>query len=132
VQLETSEQRQIALENALERNKLSLAQAVGLMPVSQPFTLADRMEFKPSPAPSLEQATAQATRDREDAQAASARVQAAEETLQSRRAGHLPSVAVHGDYGTIGNTFEKARPTFAAGALVSVPLFNGGLTRGQV
>ena len=48
VQLETAEQRQIALENTLGADKLALAQAVGLTPVTAEFTLSDRLDYAPN------------------------------------------------------------------------------------
>ena len=124
VQLETAEQRQIALENSLARNKLALAQAVGMTPVTAEFTLTDGLGYTPVAPLSFEQGLARATRDRADAQAAAARVLAAENELQARRDERLPSLHVHGDYGTIGNTIGLAHPTFAAGASVSVPILD--------
>jgi len=132
VQLETVEQRQIVLENAFDRSKLALAQAVGLSPITPNFTLTDRLEYHAETPLSIEQATAQASRDREDAQAAKARVAAADAALHAERDSRLPSLRVHGDYGTIGNTVGTARPTFAIGASVSVPIFDGTLTHGRI
>ena len=122
VQLETAEQRQIALENALERNKLTLSQAIGVTPATTELQLSDRLDYAPTPAITLTEGLARATRDRADAQAAAARVNAAERELRARREDRLPSVEVHGEYGAIGNTVGQARPTFAAGASVSVPI----------
>src|SRR5262245_59079994 len=110
VTLEIAQQRQIALDNTFERNKLTLAQAVGLAPVTPNFTLADRLEFSASQPMSIDQATAQAMRDREDAQAAKSRVEAAEAAIAAERSSRLPALHVHGDYGTIGNTIGLARP----------------------
>ena len=45
VQLESVEQREIVLANALDRGKLALAQAIGLMPVTPNITLTDRLEY---------------------------------------------------------------------------------------
>ena len=132
VELETAQQRQIVLENGLDRNKLALAQAIGLTPITPDFALTDRLEYTPAATPSIEEATAQAGRDREDAQAAKARVDAAQSALRAERASRLPSLHVHGDYGAIGNSVALAHPTFAAGASVSVPIFDGRLTHGRI
>ena len=127
VQLEAVEQREIVLANALDRGKLALAQAIGLMPVTPNIALTDRLEFRAEAPIAVEQATAQASQDREDAQAAKARVASAEAALRSERDSRLPTVHVHGDYGAIGNTVSSARPTFAVGASVSVPIFDGAI-----
>ena len=105
---------------------------IGLTPITPNFALTDRLEYTPAATPSIEEATAQAARDREDAQAAKARVDAAQSALRAERASRLPSLHVHGDYGAIGNSVGQARPTFAAGASVSVPIFDGQLTHGRI
>jgi outer membrane protein TolC len=132
VQLESVEQRQIVLENALDRSKLALAQAIGLTPITPSLTLTDRLEYRPEPPVAIDAATAQAAQDREDAQAAKARVAAAEAALHAERDSRLPSLHAHGDYGTIGNTIGTALPTFAVGASVSVTIFDGARTHGRI
>lgn len=131
VQFESAEQRQIALENTAERSQLALAHAIGLTPVGMRFSLTDRLTYVASPAPALEAAVAQAARDRADTQAAAARLEAAKSNLRAQRESRLPSLRVHGDYGTIGNTIALAHPTFAAAATVSVPIFDGQ-THGRI
>jgi outer membrane protein TolC len=131
VQFESAEQRQIALENTAERTKLVLAQAIGLTPITTRFTLLDTLGYSPGPVPTLDAALAQATRDRADAQAAAARLDAARTNVRAQRESHLPSLHVHGDYGAIGNEVGLAHPTYAASATVSVPIFDGE-TRGRV
>jgi outer membrane protein TolC len=132
VTLEAAEQRLIVLENALDRSKLALAQAIGLTPVTPNLALSDRLEYHPEAPLAIDQATAQAAQDREDAQAAKARVAAAEAALRAERDSRLPSVHAHGDYGAIGNTVGAALPTFAVGASVSVPIFDGARTHGRI
>src|SRR6185436_19150350 len=112
-------------ENTAERNKLALAQAIGLTPINAKFMLTDKFTYVGTPAPTLDAAVAQATRDRADTQAAAARLEAAKTNLRAQNESHLPSLHVHGDYGTIGNTIALAHPTFAVSAAVSVPIFDG-------
>jgi outer membrane protein TolC len=131
VQFESVEQRQIALENTAERGKLALAQAIGLTPITTRFSLADGLTYVASAVPALDAAVAQANRDRADARAAAARLEAAKTAVRAENESRLPSLHVHGDYGTIGNTVNLAHPTFAASATVSVPLFDGQ-TNGRI
>lgn len=132
VQLEGAEQRQIALENTFEKDKLVLAQALGLSPLSASFTLADKLGYAPTAPLTVDQALFQARDARLDARAARARVEAAETALRAEREARLPTVHLHADYGSIGNTLDQAHPTFAVGAVVSVPLFDGQLTHGRI
>jgi outer membrane protein TolC len=49
-----------------------------------------------------------------------------------RCARSVTAVYAHGDYGAIGNTVGTALPTFAIGASVSVPIFDGARTHGRI
>lgn len=132
VQLETTEQRVIALENAERKARVALAQAIGIEPVTAPVALADRLEFVPLAAPSLDAAVARAASDRADLLAADLRVASAEGRVRAEKESYLPSLRVRADYGTIGNTVDAARPTFSMSAALVVPVFEGGRIRGRV
>jgi outer membrane protein TolC len=132
VQFEGAQQRQIGLENTFAKDKLALAQAIGLTPVTADFTLSDSLTFVPASALTAEQALEQAREARLDVRAAQARVEAARTALRAARETRLPSLQVHADYGTIGNTMELAHPTFAVGAAVAVPVFDGQMTHGRI
>ena len=132
VQRETAEQRQIALENALEKSKLALAQAIGLTPLTQPITLADRLAFVPAASISFESALGRAQIERADLRAADARVAAGEARLRAEREWRLPTLHVEANYGTIGATVGATRPTYSAAAAVSVPLFDGQAGQARV
>ena len=125
VQLETVEQRQIALENAFEKSKLALAQAIGLMPLTQPIVLADRLAFVPAASISFEAALGRAQVERADLRAAESRIAEREVKLRAEREWRLPTLHVDANYGSIGGTPGLMRPTYSAIAAVSVPLFNG-------
>lgn len=131
VQLEATEQRQIALENASARDRLALARAIGL-PVGQVFTLQDTMAYRAVPIVTVDEALRRAFENRADLAAADARVQAARELLRAAHSEHLPTLHVDGEYGAIGNTLGTARPTFAVTAAVHVPIFDGLTTRGRI
>lgn len=132
VQLETTEQRVIALENAERKARVALAQAIGLDPVTAPVALTDGLAFVPLAAPSLDAAVARATADRADLQAADLRVASAETRVRAEKESYLPSLRVRADYGAIGNTVDSVRPTFSMSAAVVVPVFEGGRIRGRV
>lgn len=131
VQLETTEQRVIALENAEQKARVALAQAIGLEPVTRPVVLSDPLGFVPLAAPSLDTALARASAERADLQAADLRVASAESRVRAEEDARLPRIGVRGDYGALGNTIDTARPTFSVSAAVVVPLFEGGRTHGR-
>lgn len=132
VQMEADEQRQIARENDMAKALLSLSNAIGLSPAGQDISLAEELAYAPRPAMTLDAALAEARGQRADLRAARTMVAAAEARLRAARGERLPSVDVEAAYGTIGPTVDRARPTYAVTASVSVPLFNGGEVRGHV
>lgn len=61
-----------------------------------------------------------------------AQVRAAELALSAARSERLPTVAVSGDYGTLGSTLGNGRTTFSVAGRVHVPVFDGGRTSAHV
>jgi outer membrane protein TolC len=59
-------------------------------------------------------------------------VEAAEALKKAARGEGLPSLAVNGDYGAIGNDVPGARATFTLGASLKVPVFAGGRVSAKV
>jgi outer membrane protein TolC len=131
VQALTQQQRLIALQNDLAKQKINLARMIGLPPTDQ-YELVEEVPFTPAPSLSIEEALRQARAQRADLQAASAQVRAAERALSAARAERLPSLVVNADYGTIGATLADARSTFTVVGIVRVPLWQGGRTEGQI
>lgn len=131
VQLGTERQRATAARNDFEKAKLQLARIIGL-PIGQPFAISEQIPFVPVPEMSLEQALDQAYATRPDYLAALERVQAAEADRRAIVGENLPSIAVLADYGAIGLTVGEAHGTYSVAGAVSVPIFNGGRTRGRL
>lgn len=131
VQLSTQRQRGTAAQNDFEKAKLQLARIIGL-PIGQPFTLSDELPYLPVPVMTLEEALDRAYKTRPDYQAALERVQAAEASRRAVVGEALPSVRVNADFGDLGQTPGDARGTFAVFGAVTVPIFQGGRTRGRL
>ncbi|MFI5179080.1 MAG: TolC family protein, partial [Vicinamibacterales bacterium] len=131
VQLESARVRLITAENALEKQKLKLARAIGLPP-SQVFELTDRPAYTPAAPIDLDTAVAQAYASRDDLKSAQERVLAAEAARQSARGGAWPSVSVDADVGALGSSASTTERTYMIAAGVRVPIFDGGTTRGKV
>jgi outer membrane protein TolC len=131
VRLSTERQRVTAAQNDSEKAKLQLARVIGLPP-GQAFTLIDELPYVPVPDMTLEAALDQAYKTRPDYQAAIERVRAAEAQRRAIVGELLPSVSVDANYGALGLTPSDAHGTYAIVGSVSVPIFNGGRTRGRL
>ena len=131
VELESARARLISAENALAKRLLSLARAIGL-PADQAITLASDPAFTPAPLITADEAVDHALADRDDLQAARARVEAARAVKDGELAGHLPSVHLDADVGVLGNHFDDTDKTYTVAATVRVPIFDGNNTRARV
>lgn len=131
VQLDSTRQKLIAVENELAKQKLRLARAIGL-PAGQAFDLTDALVFAAAPTLNEDAALAQAYAQREDVKSAEARVAAATAGRASAGSLSLPTVHLDGDYGAIGLSASTAHSTFTLAANLRVPIFQGGSVKGKV
>jgi outer membrane protein TolC len=131
VQLNLQTQRATSTVVEFEKMKLQLARVMGL-PLGQAYRLDANLPELPNADQSLDDAVAEAYRERPDYQAALERVKAAEASRQAVIGEALPSVRVNADYGDIGLTPGDARGTFSVMGAVNVPIFQGGRTRGRL
>ncbi len=131
VELQAQQQRLVVARNEYEKQKLTLARAIGL-PLGQQFTLTDAIPFAPPPPLTLDQALERAYRSRSDYLSAQAQVRAAELARTAARAERYPTIGVNGDYGTIGRTPGNSHGTFTAAAALNIPVFQGGKVLGDV
>jgi outer membrane protein TolC len=131
VELQAQRQRLIFYQNDFEKQKLSLARAIGL-PLAQKFSLADRVAYAPPPPLTLEQALVRAFEYRADYRSAAALVSAAESTKRSAEAERLPTLQFDGNYGDIGPRIWNSHGTFAAAISLTVPVFQAGRTRANI
>jgi outer membrane protein TolC len=131
VEMQTQQQRLLSAQNDFEKQKLSLARAIGLE-TGQSYSLSDKLPFAPAPPLTIEQEVARAYQFRADYQSAQAQVKAAELAKKAARGERLPSIDVDANYGTIGNSPVSNHGTFAAGATLTVPVFQGGKARADI
>jgi outer membrane protein TolC len=130
VQLQTRQQQLIAARNALAKQNLVLARAIGL-PLGQAFQLADTLPYEPPAASGVEDLLARALASRADFQSAQAHVDSAEEQRRAAAAEHLPALTANADYGVIGPTPGQTHGTFTAAAALRVPIFAGNKAHGD-
>ncbi|RJS94055.1 TolC family protein [Salinisphaera sp. Q1T1-3] len=117
---------------AAVRARIRLARTVGL-PLGQPIHLTDPLVFRPMPLGSATTDIDSALADRPEITMARLQIARRQHDLASARGQRLPTLGLEADYGESGNTpSENSRPTYAVGATLSVPIFDGGRISGQV
>jgi outer membrane protein TolC len=131
VQLQTQQQRVLAAENQYQRQRMVLARTIGL-PVSQQFQLTDTVPYAPLSAMDLEQALAQAYKQRPEFLAAESRTRAAEIAVKAAKGEALPTVQVNGQLGVIGPNPGSSETTYSLSGGVRVPIFQGGKVKADV
>jgi outer membrane protein TolC len=131
VELQAQQQRLIVAEDQYAKDKLALAQAIGL-PLGQDFTLTDGMSYSPIPTMSLDEAVQRAYKERPDLQSAEAGIRAAELDRKSAKAQRYPGIDFRADYGTIGQRPWENHGTFTVATTVRVPIFQGGRVKGTI
>jgi outer membrane protein TolC len=131
VQLQTQQQRVLAAENQYERQKMQLARTIGL-PISQQFQLTDTIPYAPLTAMDLDQALAQAYKQRPEFLAAESRTRAAEMAVKAAKGEALPTVQVNGQLGVIGPNPGSSETTYSLSGGVRVPIFQGGKVKADV
>jgi outer membrane protein TolC len=125
VQMQSLQQRVLASKNDLEKEKLSLARAVGL-PEGQQFSLKDDIPYTAAPIPTLDEAKRTALEKRPDYQQALSQMKASELAHKAASAEYLPSIRMDSDYGSMGQRLGSSHGTFTAGATLLIPIFQGG------
>jgi outer membrane protein TolC len=130
VQYETEQQQLIVLRNQLAKQKLSLARAIGIDP-RQPIELSDRVGYHAMAPLTVDDAINRALDQRPDLLAASALVGSAQSEKSAAQTGRLPTLHVTGNYGTVGQTTSSTLTTYALGAEVHVPIFEGGVAHAR-
>jgi outer membrane protein TolC len=131
VQLQGDEQRVIAARNDWEKQKLQLANAIGLN-LSQAIRLTDTQMSDAALSLLQPAALTEALDNRADYRALKATVQSTETRLKSVRAEHLPTGGVTADYGVLGQNPATTHGTFSVTASVRMPIFEGGRIAGNV
>ena len=125
VQLANDRQRLLVAGNQRTSARLQLMRVMGLR-LDTELELTDKLAYTPVDAVTMEQARAQALKERPDLKAQQEREANARMTASATKMERLPSVAAFGDYGAIGPGFDNALPTRTYGISLRVPVFDGG------
>lgn len=131
VEMQVQQQRLLVAQNDFDKQLLTLARTIGL-PAGQQFSLSDKMPFAPAPPITLEDALKRAYNSRGDYLGALAQERAAEEARKAAVSERLPTLALNGDYGALGNQPGNSHGTFTATAALNFPIFQGGKVRGDI
>jgi len=131
VQLRAQQQRVVAAENELAKQKLNLARAIGL-PQGQAYAQTDSFAVSPMTVPTLEQALATAYESRADYKRSAALVRAAEESRKAAEGRRMPSLQINADYGDIGRTPAFSHGTMGLGGSLVIPLYAGERARAEI
>jgi outer membrane protein TolC len=130
VDYQSLQQQLIVAQNALEKDKLALARAIGL-PLDQSFTLADKAPYAAFDQIDVDKAIGEAHANRKDLAAMVEQNKAAEQQRKAATADRLPTLSFAGDYGDIGITLSHSHGTGNAAGTLSVPLFKEYALRGE-
>jgi len=126
----------INAKNSVRIQTIVLNNAMGIDP-GQPTEIENQLPAVPAMT-TLEQAQADALKDRPEMFKAEADIEAAKAQLQSEEAAYFPTLSANGSYNLASGTAEMGAfrgdigNSWNAGVLLSVPLFQGGLTKGKV
>jgi len=130
VDFQTIQQRLIVAQDALAKDKLALARAIGL-PLEQAFDLTDQVPYAPFDNLNAQALIQKAENNRKDLASLVEQTAAAEQQRKAAAAARYPTVKFNGDYGDIGVNVAHSHGTGDASAALSVPLFNEFALRGQ-
>jgi len=125
VQLADDRQRLLVAENARHSAYLQLLRAMNLR-LDTELELTDHLVYLPVDPVTLQEAQAQALKQRPDLKAQQDREASARLAASATKFERLPSLAAFGDYGAIGSGLDNALPTRTVGIQLKVPLFDGG------
>ncbi|MGO9433652.1 MAG: TolC family protein [Terracidiphilus sp.] len=131
VQLQSREQKLIAAQNDLAKQKLVLARAIGI-PLGQQFEVTTHVPYQELTSSSLDEAIQNAYKARPDFQSQMNRVRSAELERKAASAERYPSLGAETDYGLSGVNPGSSHGTVDAAATLRIPLFQGGKVHGDV
>jgi outer membrane protein TolC len=125
VQLANDRQRLLVVKNQRRSAQLQLLRAMGVR-LDTDVALTDKLAYVPVDALTVEQARAQALKERPDYEAQKEREANARLSASATKLERLPTVSAFGDYGASGTGIDNSLPTRTIGIQVKVPLFDGG------
>jgi TolC family type I secretion outer membrane protein len=126
----------INAKNGVRIRTITLNNAMGIDPGKE--TEIDDTLPTPSPVPSLEKAQEETLKNRPEMLKAEADIEAAKYRVRAEESNYLPTLSANGAYYWSTGTAEMGpfkgdlQNSWNAGVTVTIPLFQGGLTRGRI
>jgi outer membrane protein TolC len=130
VDYQSLQQQVIVAQNALDKDRISLARTIGL-PLAQKFNVVDKSPYAAFDQVDVDQAIKQAHLNRKDLQAMVEQTKSAEEQRKAAAADRYPTLTANVDYGDIGVNVRHSHGTVDASGNFSVPLFKEFALRGE-
>jgi outer membrane protein TolC len=130
VDYQSEQQSLISVKNALDKDKLALARAIGL-PLDQKFDVTDTDPYRQFDTPDPETAFQQALKQRKDLAAAAEQTKGAEASKKAAFDDQLPTLKVSGNFGDEGETFGHSHGTYLAEGEVSTPVLQIAKMHGE-
>jgi outer membrane protein TolC len=118
-------QRLLEAQNERTKSQLQLRRVVGLR-LDTEIELTDKLVYTPEESMTLDQAKAEAFKNREDFKAQQQHEDAARLSASATKYERMPTIQVYADYGTIGQTDVAIMPTRDYGITLKFPIFDGG------
>ena len=131
VQSQGRQQQLLTVQNQFAKNKLRLAQVIGLPP-GQEFDLSDDAPYSPLDSLTADSLLDRARLSRADFRGLQAQLQAAKMTREAVLAERYPTLTASGNYGVNGVNQAQLHQTFAFTGAVKVNVFDGGRIRADV
>ena len=127
VQLSNEKQKLLAVQNERSKSYLQLLRAMGLS-LDTELELIDKLSYMPTDPVTVEQARAEALKNRPDIQAQAEHEAAARLNANSVKLERMPSLYAYADYGTTetNGNIVSLLPTRDYGIALRVPIFDGG------
>jgi outer membrane protein len=127
VQLSDERQHLLVVQNERNNAYLQLLRVMNLNLATE-LELTDKLSYEPVSAASVEEAEAQARKNRPDVKAQAEREAAARLNANAVRYERLPSMVAYADYGSTGvnGSTVALLPTRDYGIALRVPIFDGG------
>ena len=127
VQLSNEKQRLLVVQNERSKTQLQLLRVMGLNLATE-VELTDKLSYETVNAMTLEQAEAEALKNRPDVKAQAERQNAARLNANAVKSERIPSLVGFADYGTTGTNGSVVAllPTRDYGMALRVPIFDGG------
>jgi outer membrane protein TolC len=121
VQLQTEQQALISAQNTFAKDKIALNRLIGL-PADQELTLTDTVPYAELTELPLDQARTIAYQRRKDLLALQAEQQVAVRARKAVKFERMPTLAVNGYYGVLGETQGLYHGVFTAQGVLKIPI----------